>query len=668
MADLGTAYVQIVPKAQGISGQISNQLGPEADKAGKAAGGKFNAGLAGMLGKFAAPAAIGAALVGVGVAGFKAFEEVQQGTFNVIKATGATGEAAKELEGVYKQVASSVVGDFGDIGSAVGELNTRLGLNGGELEAASEQAMKYAKVNGVDATQAIQDVTRMMNNAGISSSEYGATLDKLTVAAQQSGADVSTLAQSVNQNAASFKELGFSTDESIAMLAQFEKSGANASAILSGMKKGVANWAKEGKSAKEGFADFVKGVQDGTVSSADAIETFGARAGIEMFNAAQKGQLSFDDMYKAIAEGSGGALDSVYEETLSASEKMSLAWQNVKLAGAEIFAPLATAVSNVLSGVVIPGIQSAIQFIEPIIARIQEWYGTYIAPAIEAIQSVVMPIVETVKSAVSTAISDIGSIFASHMPQIQSLVQSVWPSIQNIITNVMNILKTVVPPAWNVIKSIISTVMSAVLAVVNTTWPVISSVVSTAVSAIKSVISGISTVVGKVTSTFNKIKEAITKPIQTAKDTIKSIMDKIKSIFPVSLGKICSLKLPKISVSAGKAPWGIGGKGEKPSFSVSWAAKGGIVDGATLIGAGEAGAEAIVPLDPFWNKLDEGLEKRGQIDYDRLASAFLYALENANTTTELVCDGQTIASATAPYIQPEIERVTRRANRKLGYA
>ena len=41
-----------------------------------------------------------------------------------------------------------------------------------------------------------------------------------------------------------------------------------------------------------------------------------------------------------------------------------------------------------------------------------------------------------------------------------------------------------------------------------------------------------------------------------------------------------------------------------PKLSIKWYAKGGIVDGATLIGAGEAGTEAIVPLDPFWRKME----------------------------------------------------------------
>ena len=41
-----------------------------------------------------------------------------------------------------------------------------------------------------------------------------------------------------------------------------------------------------------------------------------------------------------------------------------------------------------------------------------------------------------------------------------------------------------------------------------------------------------------------------------------------------------------------------------PKFNVSWYAKGAIIDGATLIGAGEKGPEAILPLDQFWKKLD----------------------------------------------------------------
>ena len=62
MSDIGTAYVQIVPSAQGISGSIRKVLGGEADAAGADAGGKISGKIKGAL----AAAGIGAAL-GAGI-------------------------------------------------------------------------------------------------------------------------------------------------------------------------------------------------------------------------------------------------------------------------------------------------------------------------------------------------------------------------------------------------------------------------------------------------------------------------------------------------------------------------------------------------------------------------------------------------------------------------
>ena len=40
-----------------------------------------------------------------------------------------------------------------------------------------------------------------------------------------------------------------------------------------------------------------------------------------------------------------------------------------------------------------------------------------------------------------------------------------------------------------------------------------------------------------------------------------------------------------------------------PKFGVSWYAKGGIFDAPTIAGIGEAGPEAVVPLDRFWDEI-----------------------------------------------------------------
>jgi hypothetical protein len=136
-------------------------------------------------------------------------------------------------------------------------------------------------------------------------------------------------------------------------------------------------------------------------------------------------------------------------------------------------------------------------------------------------------------------------------------------------------------------------------------WKKIQSACGSAVDWIKGKFNGLKDAVGKVKTWFKDMGKSISDKMESAQKAVKKVVDKIKGFFPLKIGKIFSgLKIPKISVSGGKAPFGIAGKGSLPSFNVKWNAQGGILTqptifgrmGDTLLGGGEAGTEAIAPI------------------------------------------------------------------------
>ncbi len=136
-------------------------------------------------------------------------------------------------------------------------------------------------------------------------------------------------------------------------------------------------------------------------------------------------------------------------------------------------------------------------------------------------------------------------------------------------------------------------------------WDKIKSATSTVINAVKNKFGDLQDGFNRVKTIFGNIQKTISDKMESARKTVKGVIDKIKGFFPLSIGKILdNIKIPKISVSGGKAPFGIAGKGKLPSFSVKWNAEGGILTkptifgmtGNTLLGGGEAGAEAIAPI------------------------------------------------------------------------
>ena len=211
-------------------------------------------------------------------------------------------------------------------------------------------------------------------------------------------------------------------------------------------------------------------------------------------------------------------------------------------------------------------------------------------------------------------LNTISSIFTSAWNGIKNTISTVWNTISTIVSTAVNTVKSVISTVWNGIKTVTSSVWAGIKALVTGDINGVKSAVSTAVNAVKTTVSSVwNSIKSATSSTWNAIKTAISTPINSAINVVKSAIDKIKGFFNFSWS------LPKLAMPH---PY-ISGKfslnpPQVPRFGISWYKTGAIMDGDTifgmngntLLGGGEAGKEAILPLEPFYVRLGNMLDTK----------------------------------------------------------
>lgn len=252
-------------------------------------------------------------------------------------------------------------------------------------------------------------------------------------------------------------------------------------------------------------------------------------------------------------------------------------WQGICVVvqgAADVIKGIIDFVSALLSG----DWASAWQAAQGIVTTINNTISGFLRACWNAIKAVALAVWKAIKEAISTPIQ-----------QAKTALQTAWNNIRTTASNVWNALKSAASTTWNAIKTAVTTPINNLKSALSTAWE---NIKSTAASA------------------WEALKEKITKPIEDAKKKVKDTLDKVKGFFPLSIGKIFSnLKIPKISVKGGKAPYGIGGMGTAPSISVTWHRKA-LADpymfqNATIFGAGEAGDEILYGREALLNDIRE---------------------------------------------------------------
>lgn len=271
-------------------------------------------------------------------ASYQAWQEYDAGADSIIAATGATGDAAEDLMKVYKNVSKDIVASYDDIGTAVGEINTRFGSTGDELEDLSVHFIKFKDLNNVDLKTAIDNTQAAMAAWGVEAEDTSLMLDLLNKAGQDTGEGVDSLAASLTSNAPALQEMGFNVSDAAMFLANLSKNGVDASGTMAGLKKALSNAAAEGTPMSEALAeieDSIKNASTSTEAITTATELFGSKAGAAIATAVRQGNLSFEQLGTSMKDFEGNVSDT-FAATLDAPDEFAQAIQDIKTEFADL--------------------------------------------------------------------------------------------------------------------------------------------------------------------------------------------------------------------------------------------------------------------------------------------------------------------------------------------
>lgn len=306
---------------------------------------------------------IGDKFAEVGQKALDAAKELDEGYDTIIKKTGASGDELAGMQDVADELFGSMPADMADIGTAVGEVNTRFGLTGDELRDVSKNFLQFAKITDTDVNNAVGSTSKILKAYGGDIEDADKLLGYLAKQSQITGIDTGTLMSSLEQNGAVLREMGFDVQESTALLASFEANGVDASAAMTGFKKAIANGAKEGKDANTVIAEMVDSIQNASTDTealAAATELFGTKGAVVMADGIRDGRINLNDLSDSL-DNYGNVVSDTFEATLDPWDKSAVAINNVKIAGKELAGEALAAIQPLLEDIV-KLVQSAVKW------------------------------------------------------------------------------------------------------------------------------------------------------------------------------------------------------------------------------------------------------------------------------------------------------------------
>ena len=455
----------------------------------------------------------------------------------------------------------------------------------GQLRQVGNANLKALSEQFKDVGGKIEGVGRSLQGVSMAAAGVVAGLGAAAYKAGQTADDLNTLSKVTGIGTEELQKYGYAADLVDVSVESIAKSNKKLTKNAYAAAKGSKSQAEAFKAIGVSVTDANGNLRDSEAIFQDVITNLG-----KMTNETERDALAQQLMGKSAAElnpliEDGGKtykmvsdtlkkydLDYVDQETLDKANQFNDQLDTMKLIGTVAFANI----SSQLAGYLAPALEKVVD----LVGRFANWLSQ-LDPAVLTVIGTIAGLVAILAPLLIT----IGKL-ATGISSIINLVNLVGGA-----TTALSL-----GPMVGIVAAIGAVIAIGVLLYKN--WDKIKAAAKALGTKIKSVWNDIKTATA---NAWNSIKEKITAPFKKAKETIEGMIKKIKNLFPINIKNLFSkIKLPHFSWD-----WiDLGGVISIPKISVDWYKNGGIFDSPTIAGIGEAGPEAVVPLDKFWDKLD----------------------------------------------------------------
>lgn len=463
--ELAKAYVQIIPSAEGISGNLTKVLDGEATTAGKSAGGKFGSKFSSAMGGIlktgaAAIAGIGTAAVGAGSALTSAANSVALYGDEIDKESQKLGISAKAYQ-EWDAVLQHTGGSVGNLKPAIKTLSKeilndsdafkKLGISQKEMKDASIEDVLSMTISKLQQMEPGVERTRLATQLlGKSSVELGALLNT-------SAEDTQKMKDRVNELG------GVMSDEAVKNAASFKDSLQDLQSAFSGVKNniisemlpsftsvtdGLASLVIGEEGAKEKITTGVKGIiQNITDAMPKLIDGFSSIAGA-LLEAAP-------ELIRSLAEGILGAIPELLPtlaEVVGEIGKglIELLPQLVEV-GLQVIVELANGIAESLPELVPTIVDTMLKIVDTLIENIDMLIDAAIAiivglaeGLIEALPQLIERLPEIIIAIVNGLVDNLPKLLEASVQIIVALAVGLIESLPELISRLPEIIEAIV--------------------------------------------------------------------------------------------------------------------------------------------------------------------------------------------------------------------------------